>query len=147
MVVLSEINLLKIECKAIMEALNYSISSKTFRNLVDDSHARYQERSHADKFLEILNKQDPSIKYIVEFEDHKHSLNFPDINIINNTTNKKYEFKVHRKDAITHIHIKPNSFIDPSITKSVFKGFLPTSRKINLRRNTYFNRHICREWA
>ena len=91
---------------------------------MDDSHARYQERSHADKFLEILNKQDPSIKYIVEFEDRKHSLNFPDINIINNTTNKKYEFKVHRKDAIINIYIKPNLCRDPRITNSVFKGFL-----------------------
>ena len=24
----------------------------------------------------ILNEQDPAIKYRVEFEDHKHSLNF-----------------------------------------------------------------------
>ena len=35
-----------------------------------------------------------------------------------------HDFKVHRQDAITNIHIKPNSCIDPSITKSVFKGFL-----------------------
>ena len=124
MVVLSECYLQKIECKAIMEALNYKIASKTFRRFVDDSNAPFQERSHANKFLEILNKQDPAIKYTVEFEDHKHSLNFLDMNITNNTTNKKYEFKVHRKDAITNIHTKPNSCIDPSITKSVFKGFL-----------------------
>ena len=97
---------------------------KTFRSFVDNSHARFQNRSHANKFLEILNKQDPEIKYTVEFEDQKHSLNLLDINITNNTTNRKYEFKVHRKDAITNIHIKPNSCIDPSITKSVFKSFL-----------------------
>ena len=46
-----------------------------------------------------------------------------DINITN-TINNKYEFKVHRKKAITNIHIKPTSCIDPSIIKSVFKGFL-----------------------
>ena len=40
-------------------------------------------------YLEILDKQDPAIKYTVEFEDHKHSLNFVDININSNTTNKK----------------------------------------------------------
>ena len=57
------------------------------------------------------------MKYMVEFEDHKHSLNILDISITNNTTNKKYEFKVHRKDTMANIHIKPNSCIDPSITQ------------------------------
>ena len=56
-----------------MKVLNYEIALKTFRRFVDDSHSRFQERSHADKFLEILNKQDPAIKYTVEFEDHEHS--------------------------------------------------------------------------
>ena len=37
---------------------------------------------------------------------------------------KIIEFKVHRNDAITNIRIKPNSSIDPNITKSVFKSFL-----------------------
>ena len=71
-----------------------------------------KKRSHADKSLEILNKQDSAIKYIVEFEDRKHSLNFLDINITNNTSSKKDKFKVHRKDTIT------------SITKRIFKGVL-----------------------
>ena len=124
MVVLSECYLQKIECQAIMEALNHKIAPKTFGRFVDESRASFQDRSHADKSLEILNRQDPAIKYTVEFEDNKHSLNFLDIKITNNTTNKKYEFKVHRKDAITNIHIKPNSFIDPSITRCVFKCFL-----------------------
>ena len=95
-----------------------------FRSFVDNSHARFQNRSHANKFLGILNKQDPAIKYTVEFEAHKHSLNLLGINITNNTTNRKYQFKVHGKDAITNIHIRLNSCIDPSITKSVFKSFL-----------------------
>ena len=107
-----------------MEAWSYKIAPKTFRRFVDDNHARFQERSHANKFLEILNKQHPGIKYTAESEDHKHSLNVLDINITSNTTNKKYEFQVHRKDAITNIHIKPKSCLYPSITKSVFKGFL-----------------------
>ena len=114
----------KIDCKAIREALNYKIVPKTWRRFVDNSYAGFQERTHADKSLEILNKQDPPIKCTAEFEDHKHSLSFLDINITNNTTNKKYEFKVHRKDAITNIHIKTNSFIHRSITRCVFKGFL-----------------------
>ena len=45
-----------------MEALNYKIAPKTFRRFVDDIQVHFQERSHADKFLEILNKQDPAIK-------------------------------------------------------------------------------------
>ena len=67
----SENYLQKLECKAIMEALNYKIVPKTFRRFVDGNHAFSQERSHADKFLETLNKQDPVIKYTVEFADHK----------------------------------------------------------------------------
>ena len=71
-----------------MEALNYKIAPKTFRSFVHDSYACFQESFHAGKFLEILNKQDPTVKYTVEFEDHKHVLNFLDINITKNTTNK-----------------------------------------------------------
>ena len=52
-----------------------------------------------------------------------------DINITN-TINNKYKFKVHRKEAITNIHIKPTSSIDPSIIKSVFKGFLHRAHTI-----------------
>ena len=57
MVVLSECYLQKIDCKAVMEALNYKITQKTFRRFVDDSHARFQERSRANKLLEILSGQ------------------------------------------------------------------------------------------
>ena len=52
-----------------MKALSYRIAPKTFRRFVDNSHARFQERSHANKFLEILRKQDLVIKYTIEFED------------------------------------------------------------------------------
>ena len=49
-----------------MEALNDKIAPKTFRRFADENHARFQETTHADRFLEILNKQDPAIKYILE---------------------------------------------------------------------------------
>ena len=52
-----------------------------------------------------------------------------DINTTN-TINNKYELKVHRKNAITNIHIKPTSYINPSIIKSVFKGFLHRAHSI-----------------
>ena len=57
MVVLSECYLQKIEFKAITESLNYKIAPKTFKRFLDDSRARFQNRSQANKFLEILNKK------------------------------------------------------------------------------------------
>ena len=99
----------------------------------------------------MLNKQDPATKFTVEFEDHKHSINFLDISITNNTTNKKYEFKVYGKHGIANIHIKPNSLLDPSITKSVFKGFLYRAHTVcsekYIKEETVFSRHVCREWT
>ena len=62
-------------------------------------------------------------QYTIEDDNGSKSLNFLEINI-NNTINNKYEFKVHRKKAITNIHIKPTSCIDPNTIKSKFKGFL-----------------------
>ena len=76
-------------------------------------------------YRNTLNKQDSAIKYTTEFENYKYSLNFLDINI-NDTTNKKYVFKVHRKDTIT----KSESSINPSITKSVLKSFVHRTHTI-----------------
>ena len=53
-----------------------------------------------------------------------------DINITN-TIDNKYEFNVHRKNAITNIHIKPKSCINPNIIKSVFKAFLHRANSIS----------------
>ena len=107
-----------------MEALNCKITPKTFRGFAYDTHACFQQSSCTGKFLEILNKQDSAIKFKGKFEDYKKSLNFLDIIITNNTTNKHYKFKVHRKDTVPNIHIKPNSFINLALVKSVFKCFL-----------------------
>ena len=52
-----------------------------------------------------------------------------DINITNPIRNK-YEFKVHRKEAITNIHVKTTSCIDPNTIKSVFKGFFHRANPI-----------------
>ena len=52
-----------------------------------------------------------------------------DINVTNNINNK-YEFKVHRKNPITNIDIKPTLCIDPNITKSVFKSLLHRAHSI-----------------
>ena len=111
------------------EALTIQIQPKTFKRYVNDSHARFTSEQHANTFQEILNKKDPAIQYSIEYENKNKSLNFLDINITN-TINNKYEFKVHRKKAITNIHIKPSSCIDPNIIKSVFNGFLHRAHSI-----------------
>ena len=129
MVVISESYLQHLEHKALVYALTMQIQPKTFKRYVDDSHARFTSKHHANIFQEILNKQDPAIQYTIEYENENKSLNFLDINITN-TINNKYEFKVHRKNAITNIHIKPTSCIDPNIIKSVFKGFLHRAHSI-----------------
>ena len=123
MVVLFQSYLQHLEHKTMVEALTLQIQLKTFKRYVDDSHARFTSKHHANIFQEILNKQDSDIQYTIEYENENKSLNFLDISITN-TINNKYEFKVHRKNAITNIHIKPTSCIKPNIIKSVFKGFL-----------------------
>ena len=49
-----------------METVNFKVALKTFKHFADDSHARFQERWHEDKFLVILNKQDLIINYTAE---------------------------------------------------------------------------------
>ena len=98
MVVLSESYLQHLEHRAIAETLAIQIQPKTFKRYVDDSHARFTSKHHANTFQEILNKQDPAIQYTIQYKNGKKSLNFLDINITN-TSNKKYEFKVHRKKS------------------------------------------------
>ena len=128
MVVLSESYIQHLEHKAIAEALTIHIQPKTFKRYVDHSHARFPSKHQANNFKEIL-KQNPAIQYTIEYENGYKSLNFLDINITN-TINNKYEFKVHRKKAITNIHIKPTSCIDPHTMKSIFKGFLHRAHSI-----------------
>ena len=70
-----------------------------------------------------------TIQYIIECENGNKSLNFLDINITN-TINNKHELKEQRKKAITNIHIKTTSWIDPNIIKTVFKGFLYRTHSI-----------------
>ena len=105
------------------EAFTIQIQPKTFKRYLDDSHAGFTSKHHPNTFQEFLNKQDPAIQYTIQYENENKFLNFLDINITN-TINNKNEFKVHRKKAITNIHIKPTLCNDPSIIKSVFKGFL-----------------------
>ena len=129
MVVISEGFLQHLETKALNQALHLNIEPKSFKRYVDDSQARFRENQHADEFLNLLNSQNAAIQYTIEKENNNKSLNFLDVTIIN-TERGKYEFKVHRKDAITNIQIKPSSYVNPKLVESILKGFLHRAKKI-----------------
>ena len=129
MVVVSECYLQRLEEKSIALSFALNISPKTFKRYVDDSHARFENKQKSLQFLEILNKQDPSIQFTIEFENNHKQLNFLDITITDNGTNS-YDFKIFRKPAITNIQIKSNSNMAPNVSVSGFKGFLSRAYKI-----------------
>ena len=118
MVVMAESFLQHHEKNAIETASNQipSIAPKSFLRYVDDSHARFENMDHARAFQEILNNQDKNIEYTIETENSSSkSLQFLDLDITNN--NGQYTFKVHRKNAITNVQLKPNSGHDPKNTE------------------------------
>lgn len=125
MVVMAEGYLQILEKNAIALALrsNPPVAPITHRRYVDDTHNRFQNIEHVERFKNILNNQDKQIQFTVELENEQKELTFLDINI-KNDKNGKFQFKVHRKDAITNVQIKPHSSIAPNIADGVFKGFL-----------------------
>ena len=96
---------------------------KSFKRYVDDSHARFINENDTKIFLDILKEQHQVIKYTIESEDASKSINFLDVNI-KNDGNGKYEFKIHRKNAITNVQIKPTSNHDTKIIQGLFKGYV-----------------------
>ena len=96
---------------------------------MDDSHARFVDADHAEEFLCVLNSQDDKIQYTIEKENHEGVLAFLDISIRNNKSGR-YEFSIHRKDAITNLQIHPESSVNPSTVFGVFKGFLTRAHRI-----------------
>ena len=69
MVILSGNYLQHLEHKAIAEALTTQIQPKTFKRCVDDNHARFTSKHHANTFQEMLSKQDSAIQYTIECEN------------------------------------------------------------------------------
>ena len=129
MVVISEAFLQRLEDKAIQEALATNLAPLTYKRYVDDSHARFEIVHESHSFLNILNKQNRAIQYTMEKEDQSQKLNFLDVTIIN-TGAGKYEFKIHRKNAITNVQIKPHSFVNPSLIRGIFKGFVSRAKRL-----------------
>ena len=117
-----------LEHKAIAEALTLNLAPKTYRQYVDDTHARFSFKEQSRKFQNILNKQDKQIQFTIEDENEEKCLNFLDIKIKNN--NGRNKFDVHSKRALTNVQIKSHSCIPPGITTSIFKGPLATATKI-----------------
>ena len=76
----------------------------------------------------------------METENENKILNFLDLQIINDQTNNKYKFKIHRKNAITNVQIKPYSSHDPKIINGIFKGFV--NRALNLCSTEYINEEL-----
>ena len=65
----------------------------------------------------------------MEKEDQSRKLNFLDLTIINTGTGK-YEFKIHRKNPITNVQIKPHSYVNPALIRGIFKGFVSRAKKL-----------------
>jgi len=101
----------------------------THKRYVDNCHDRFKNKETSEEFLKVLNNQEPRIQFTVAYENSDKELNFLDINIIN-TKNNKYEFKIHRKDAITNIQIKPSSCHDDKIKNGIFKGYLLRAKSL-----------------
>jgi len=129
MVVIAESYLQFLEKKSIQDAIIFGCCPVTFRRYVDDSHSRFANKEQSTEFLKILNSQDTKIQYTIEEEGTPGELAFLDVNIINDKSGS-YKFSVHRKDAITNVQIKPNSSVDPSIVRGVFKGFILRANRI-----------------
>ena len=63
----------------------------------------------------------------MEKEDQPRKLNFLDLTIIN-TGAGKYEFKIHQKNAITNVQIKPYLYVNPALV-AFSKGLYPEQRR------------------
>ena len=131
MVVLAESFLQMIEKNAIEIAKSRPIQVDpiTHKRYVDDTHDRFNSKEKSEDFLAILNAQEPRIRFEPEYENDNKELNYLDIKIINNK-NGKYDFTIHRKDAITNVQIKPESCHDDRIKDCVFKGFVMRAKSI-----------------
>ena len=131
MVVLAESFLQMIEKNALHISLNLPvpINPITHKRYVDDTHDRFHNKEKSEQFLKILNDQEPKIQFTAEYENEDKELSYLDLKIVN-TNNGKYEFKIHRKDAITNIQIKPDSCHDDKIKEGVYKGYISRAKSI-----------------
>ena len=93
------------------------------------SHDRFPDKPLSEKFLDILNQQDPRIKYTAEYENEEKELNYLDV-LAKNTGNRSYSFNVFRKKAIINVQVKSTSCHDEMTKDGIFKGFLYRAKAI-----------------
>jgi hypothetical protein len=131
MVTMAESYLQHLEDRAIENALHSQppMNPKTHKRYVDDSHSRFEIMNQASRFLVELNSQDERIQYTMETEAEDKSLAFLNVRS-KNTGEGRYEFKIHRKKAITNVQVRPESGHDPNILSGIFKGFVHQALKI-----------------
>jgi len=131
MVILAESFLQMIENKAmnIANSRPSPVHPITHKRYVDDTHDRFKNKETSEEFLKILNDQEPRIQFTAEYASADKELSYLDMKITTNNNNK-YEFKVHRKDAITNIQIKPHSCHDNKIKNGVFKGYILRAKSL-----------------
>ena len=65
----------------------------------------------------------------MEKEDQSRKLNFLDVTLISTGT-VKYEFKIHRKNAITNVLIKPHSYVNPALIRGIFQRICTQSKEV-----------------
>ena len=63
------------------------------------------------------------------FSCNPHTINFHQLKILlvfgrYHYGAGQYELKIHRKNAITNVQVKLNSFLNPSFISGIFKGFI-----------------------
>ena len=129
MAVISEAFLKRLKDRSFQEALATNLVPLTYKRYVDDRQARFETVHQSHSFLNILNKQNKAIKHTMEKEDQSCKLNFLDVTIIN-TGAGKYEFKIHRKIAITNVQIKPHSYVNLALIRVIFKGSVSRAKKL-----------------
>ena len=77
----------------VTQALSFNLTPKTFKRFVDDRYARFNNREQSLQFLDILNSQDRSKQYTIEFVNENKQLSFLDVSITS-TGNNSYDFKI-----------------------------------------------------
>ena len=129
MVVVSQAFLQCLEDRSMQEALAKNLAPLTYKRYVDDSHSRFETVHETHSLLNILNKQNKEIQYTMEKEDQSRKLNFLDVTIIN-TGAGKYEFRIHQKNAMTNVQVKPHSYVNPALIRGILKGFVSRAKKL-----------------
>ena len=128
---ISDTFLQRLEDKAIQEALTTNLSPLTYERYVHDNHTRFQAIQRSHSFLNILNKKNKAIQYTIEKENQSQEL----IRCYHyKQWYGKYEFKIHCKNAITNVQIKPDLFVNVLLIEAFSKSLYPEQKSYVLKK-------------